>query len=161
MKQSKAAVMLWGVAGLLGLVTGFGYYWQNYQSSHFVCQSDLVIASDTITLTLLSSFAFNGEYGEYHATGSLKQLTQPPISVNRAFRFNYLFNQGQLLMISAENSTHSSSLEHITQLVPDFFLYRNRGVELQLSRLNRSSYLFSQNNTPYIYCQKLPRTGNG
>jgi len=57
-------------------------------------------------------------------------------------------------MVSSDTNELPKKDEPFRRFIPDFFHQRDRGIRVEIVRVNAASYLFSFGNSPALYCTK-------
>jgi len=150
----KRGVASWVLILLLILLPLVFSRYQTYQRNHFSCDATATIVGKNISYEMITHFVFNDGSGTYTSLGRLYQTGKPEINTNNSFTFKYWHEDGKIIMISSDNSGMENIFSQYFPYTPDFFLYRERGISLEIRRENASSYLFSYDNTPMFYCTR-------
>jgi hypothetical protein len=148
----RKGVACWALVVLLiSLPLAFSGY-QAYKRDRFSCDAITTIVGKNISYEMITHFVFNEGSGTYTSLGQLHQTGKPEVNTNNHFTFKYWHEEGKIIMISSENSGMENVFSQYFPYTPDFFLYRERGISLEIKRENASSYLFSYDGTPLFYC---------
>ncbi|MCS3603709.1 hypothetical protein M2371_002944 [Buttiauxella sp. BIGb0471] len=151
MKANKRIACWVLIVLLIALPLIFAWY-QAYKRDHFSCDATATIVGENISYEMITHFVFNEGSGTYTASGQLHEEGKPEMNTNNHFNFKYWHEEEKIIMISKENSGMENVFSHYFPYTPDFFLYRERGISLEVKRENASSYLFSYDGTPLFYC---------
>ncbi|SRR5471030_807019 len=138
----------------------FGY--QKYQENHFSCQGEVMIFKDNSYYTSIMNYRFDGGSGILDAKGFFKKDGAEIAKINKKLAFNYWWEGKSLIMVSDNKYDDKETVALLNTLTPDFFLYSDRGMTIQLKRQNASSYLFTQSGAPLFSCliSKSSRTAS-
>lgn len=134
----------------LSPLTYLGY--TMYQQEHFSCQAEIVISKDNNNYATLMYYRFDGGTGTLVASGVFKRNGQEIAKISKELTFYYWKEGKSIIMVSANKFDDKESVALLNTLTPDFFLYSDRGMTIQLKRQNASSYLFIQSDTPLFSC---------
>lgn len=132
-------------------------YWKQYQKTHFMCEGEINISHDNITFNSLLHFKFNNGKGYFNSLGRLTRDGKVTEGLSKALTFDYTTYRGYIIMLSGENKTSYTKENPLAHIVPDFFLYSERGFQIKMIRQNASSYLFLQEETPLFYCTQTKK----
>ncbi|HHD7444733.1 TPA: hypothetical protein ACOVFI_003860 [Citrobacter braakii] len=124
----------------------------DYQKDHFSCQASVDITKNDYSLESIMSFHFDGGKGLLSSKGILKRGGSEITRINKKLAFNYWKEDKTMIFISTNDYDNDANIELLNSLAPDFFLYSDRGISIELKRLNESSYLFTQSGTPLFTC---------
>lgn len=138
------------VVAAISPVTYIGY--TMYQKNHFSCQAEVVISKNNTYYTTLMNYHFDGGTGTLEASGSFKRDGVEIDKINKKLSFNYWRKGDSIIMVSSNKYDDKESVALLNTFTPDFYLYSDRGLTIQLKRQNASSYLFVQSDTPLFSC---------
>ncbi|MFB0712924.1 hypothetical protein ACEU59_17380 [Buttiauxella noackiae] len=130
------------------------FYWVKYQDDNFTCEGEINIIRDNVAFNALLHFKFNNGKGYFNSLGNLSKDGKVTERLSKALTFNYTNYHGYIIMLSGENKTSYTKENPLAHIVPDFFLYSERGFQIKMIRQNASSYLFLQEETPLFYCTR-------
>ncbi|AYN28429.1 hypothetical protein D8682_16475 [Buttiauxella sp. 3AFRM03] len=153
MKLKKRGMCWVLIIVLIALPLLFAWY-QSYKRDHFSCDATATIIGENIVYEMLTHFTFENGKGVYTSLGQLHEKGKPELNTNNHFTFKYWHQDDNIIMISTESSGVENLFGQYFPQTPDFFLYRERGISLQVERENASSYLFSYDGTPLFYCMQ-------
>jgi hypothetical protein len=124
----------------------------DYQKDHFSCQAAVDITKNDYSLESIMNYHFDGGKGLLSSKGILRRGGKEIATINKKLAFNYWKEDKTVIFISTNDYDNDENIELLNSLAPDFFLYSDRGISIQLKRLNESSYLFTQSGTPLFTC---------
>lgn len=128
----------------------FGYI--KYQDDHFTCQTEVKIIKKNSEYSAIVNFHFEEGNGTINTAGVFKEDGVEVARINKKLAFVY-WNEGKsTIMVSSIEHADKDTVAQLNTLTPDFFLYSDRGMLLQLKRENASTYLFVQAGTPIFSC---------
>ncbi|QFH71537.1 hypothetical protein [Atlantibacter subterraneus] len=145
---------LWGVAALLGAITGFLALEAHYQQTHFSCQNKITVFNQNGALVSDNAFEFEGQLGKYSATGKFSRRDRDEQTVNNTFGFYFWNVDKKLVIVANEESHHSPAYDRIPLFLPDVIFHRDMAIALTLIKINPEAYLFLRNDAPVFFCKK-------
>ena len=140
---------------VLAIAAPLLYAWYiHYQRNHFSCEAHVTVVDDNYLLDVMMDYSFMNGEGSYATSGKYTQKGQPPVEVSNKIAFNYWREAGDIIMVSSDTSGRPKRNEAFRLDVPDFFRLRDRGLKVQITPANASSYFIIYRNAPVIYCAK-------
>jgi len=140
---------------LLAIITPLCLAWYVHsQRDNISCESHLIIVDDRSVVDLLIAFRLRSGSGTYDSTGEYSQSGKPTIAISNKITFNYWREEGNVIMVSSDTNELPKKDEPFRRFIPDFFHQRDRGIRVEIVRVNAASYLFSFGNSPALYCTK-------
>lgn len=146
--------VIWALIAL-AIVSPLLYAWYiHYQRNHFSCEAHITVVDDNYVLDVIADYSFNGGQGTYETSGDYIQSEKPAIAISNKISFNYWREAGSVIMLSTETNERPKKDQVYRMNLPDFYHVRDRGIRLQITPANTSSYFFSYGNAPVLYCTK-------
>lgn len=147
-------LVLWGVAIFILLcATGLAFM-KKSSVSNFSCQGDAIFNEYGNKLTSSVKFSFIDGNGRYAANSIYTQSGFSEQTFSNTIYFNYWREGEEIIMISNNDNARSETLKPLAKL-PDFFLYRDRGIAVKILRPNHNSFIFIHEDTPIFYCNSI------
>lgn len=126
----------------------------HYQREHFSCEAHTTIIDDNYVLDIIADYSFNGGEGTYETSGDYVQPGKPVVAISNKIAFNYWREAGSIIMVSTETNERPKKDQAYRLSIPDFYHVRDRGIRVQMTVANTSSYFISYGNVPVLYCTK-------
>ncbi|GKX54683.1 hypothetical protein SOASR030_07950 [Leminorella grimontii] len=152
--NKKGVFALWGVAILMSIGAAGLTFMKTSSVSDFSCQGEVVVIPIGHKTKMASSIKFNftDGNGRYDSNATVTQTGVPDQSFSNTIYFKYWREGDETVMLSDSNNALSETLKPLLD-IPDFFLYRDRGIALKILKINRNSFMFTHDDTPIFYCK--------
>ncbi|ENF7816164.1 hypothetical protein ABR157_001927 [Enterobacter soli] len=153
MKRNKGIVR-WTLIGAAIFAPLLGAAYIHHQRDNFSCEIHSAIVDENRMLDVILDFSFNNGNGFYESAGELIENGGSPQSVSNKIAFRYWREDGSVILVSDETNPLPTRYETFRKYIPDFFQQRDRGLRLQITPVNASSYIFTYGGAPVFYCSK-------
>lgn len=147
-------VIAWGIVCLLAVMSITLQHYQNDRNNNFSCQGEVTGIGNYAPVKHLISVKMENGQGRFDI---IEQLTladkESQKKVVNTLFFHFSRKDNTLTMVSDNESPYADYLKSMTN-IPDFFLWQDRGLVLQMMKINKNAFLFVDGNTPVFYCKK-------
>ncbi|HEM8838447.1 TPA: hypothetical protein U2R15_004156 [Klebsiella aerogenes] len=124
-----------------------------YQQTHFTCSAGIDIYSGNVIYVVNMSYEFNGYNGILRSLGDYKDGNQKDVRIARNFTFHTEQDGKDTVLFSQEGIQDEGQAKLLSTIIPDFYLYKDRGLTLRLYRQGRHGYVFTLDSLPLFYCR--------
>ncbi|MFI8418244.1 hypothetical protein ACQKDS_17910 [Serratia sp. NPDC078593] len=126
-----------------------------YRANHFSCRGSVHYFKDDAQFTAHLKFMFNGGKGEVSSLGEFLEQGEKSQKISQSLKFNYTRTGDDMFLISTQSTLPDSLAKIMTNLVPDFYLYPDRGLRIHIYRQGNKGYVFMVDNIPSFICAKI------
>ncbi|AKJ42306.1 hypothetical protein [Pragia fontium] len=151
-KIARAYLLVLTLASL-ALVGYYGY--MLYQKDNFSCDGRFYIKNNRDVLDLNVHYRFNAGVGLVESQGEFIPYNgEPARPIKIHIKFSYHQDGDKMFLISENTNPNQQDITLLNQLLPDFFLIRNRGINMHIYPQGQEGYVFSGDKIPYFLCLK-------
>lgn len=129
-------------------------YFYSYQLNHFTCWSKAYIHKGDATYHVLFKYTFNGGDGVVSSVGQYTEPNVNNIRITQNPPFTYYNNSNEFLMLSKSTKLTESDAKLLDPILPDFYIYEDRGFQISIFKEGDNGLIFSQDDLPIFICNK-------
>ncbi|TFZ52675.1 hypothetical protein E5C26_05575 [Serratia proteamaculans] len=124
----------------------------HYQQNHFSCRAKVYLTRGKANYFTLLKFTFDGGKGHFSSISEYRDESNyfPRININ--FNFKYLRKDDTVLMVSSDSTLEADKIKFLRPLIADFFIYPNRGYEVNIVKSSDNTYTFLEGDLPAYVC---------
>jgi hypothetical protein len=148
-KKNKLLAIIFALVALSFLVVHAVY---TYRADHFSCVSRIIYFKGNTKLTVQVKFYFDGGNGIFGSLGEYGEIGEEGRGIAQTMTFNYIRRGSEIVMISTQSTLSDSQILFLNNMVPDFYLRKDRGLRLRLFRQGDKGYVFMNNDIPSFIC---------
>lgn len=126
-----------------------------YRDGHFSCRSSMTYFTGNSQLTTKFKFVFNGRTGEFSSLGEYREAGKKDQKISQLMKFNYIRVGDDMVLVSTQSNLSDSQIKSLKNIVPDFYLRKDRGLNLHLFRQGDHGYVFINNDIPTFICTRI------
>jgi hypothetical protein len=127
----------------------------DYRSDQFSCSGRIDFTDKKRNYTVQVKYIFNRGKGEVATIGEYNEVGQNSQRLIQQLSFDYTRNGRELVMLSTSSSLSDEQARMLNTLVPDFYLYKDRGFRIQIYRQGEFGYVFTTYGVPVFICSKI------
>lgn len=128
---------------------------QDYRSEHFSCRGSVEMSDDKRFYTVQVKYSFDGGAGEVITLGEYSESGKRHRRISQRLLFNYTHNGDEFVMLSTNSALSDAQARMLSALIPDFYLYKDRGFRIRIYRQGNSGYVFTTYGIPMFICTKI------
>ena len=151
--NNKKQWLLITLMTLISLSPLTGVVYSHWQKNNFSCKSDVTVGNDEGDLSVSLDFTFDDGRGQISSVGMLKDKNGKINHLMREMKFEYYREKGSIVMVSDGPNVYSPFKSGFGYSIPDFFLYKDRGINIRMVPNGIAGYVVLMNNLPTFYCQ--------
>lgn len=136
----------------------FSYYakkYFTYNENKFSCSGRINFFDEVRTYSVQVRYSFNGGEGEVVTLGEYSEIEGVKLKISQQLSFNYTQNGNDIVMVSTGSTLNDNQARLLDTLVPDFYLYKDRGFRIRIYKQDDSSYVFTTYGAPIFICYRL------
>jgi hypothetical protein len=126
-----------------------------YRADHFSCRGKIDFSDNKRDYTVQVKYIFNGGRGEVTTLGEYSDRWLRNRRISQQLLFDYTHNGDELVMLSTNSALSDEQARMLDKLVPDFYLYKDRGFRIRIFRQGDSGYVFTTYDIPVFICTKI------
>lgn len=126
-----------------------------YRDEHFSCRSSITYFTENSQLNTKFKFVFNGRTGEFSSLGEYREVGKVDQKISQFMKFNYIRMGDDMVLVSTQSNFSDSQIKSLQNIVPDFYLRKDRGLNLHLFRQGDHGYVFINNDIPSFICTRV------
>lgn len=125
---------------------------ENYDKDHFSCWGKISFNRQAGTYSVKVRYVFNGDTGKVITIGEYNEPGLPARKVTQNLAFKFTRQGNVYTMISTLSLLTASQTRLLSGVVPDFYLYEDRGLQLFIHKQGRNGLVFSTASLPIFIC---------
>lgn len=153
--NSKNRYMLWALLAMLAISPYIVQSILNYQADHFSCGGRIEFSDNQRTYTVQVKYTFDGGTGEVTTLGEYSDSGKRSRRLSQQLSFDYTHHGHELVMLSTSSTLSDVQARVLDSLVPDFYLYKDRGFRIRIYRQGDNGYVFTTYGVPVFICTKI------
>lgn len=126
----------------------------NYQFDHFTCSGKIVFSDENRNYSVHVKYIFDEGAGEVVTLGEYQDSNMTSRRLSQQLSFNYTHKGDEIVMLSTKSTLNDANARMLDSLVPDFYLYRDRGFRIRIFKQGESGYVFTTFGVPVFICTK-------
>lgn len=119
--------------------------------NNFTCQGQVNSFKGDVSYRARDQYTFSNGNGEIQTIGVYIDKNQKK-EISYDIKFKYDRIGDEFNMLSTYSSLNSADANLLNDVVPDFYLYKDRGFRMIVSLYERKIYVFSTLGVPFILC---------
>ena len=132
-----------------------GYYsYVKHQEDDFSCESRFYIQNEDNLLEMDVQYNFNSGKGDVESSGYFIPNGGEPKPIKINVKFSYHKEGNDYLLTSNTTHPNYNDILMLKNALPDFFLTRNRGLNVHIYPQGQAGFVFSGDKVPYFLCLK-------
>jgi len=151
-KKMFLIILLVFIITALTFVVNISY---NYHYDHFSCVGKIEFNKNDKKYFAQVKYIFDGGKGQIYALGEYSQPGQPNKKISQRLLFTYTRKNNEIMMLSKRSLLNDSQSRILNELIPDFYLYKDRGFRIKIFSLQGGGYVFTTYNLPVFICTKI------
>lgn len=119
--------------------------------NNFTCQGQVNSFKGSVSYRARDQYTFSNGNGEIQTVGFYINKDQKK-EITYNIKFTYDIIGDDFYMFSTYSSLNSADANLLNDVVPDFYLYKDRGFRMIVSLYDKNTYVFSTLGVPFLVC---------
>ncbi|HCZ9098944.1 TPA: hypothetical protein O4G09_005785 [Klebsiella michiganensis] len=124
----------------------------NYKKDNFSCWGNISFKRQEGTYAVKVRYVFSGETGKVITIGTYNEPGLPERKVTQNLAFKFTRKNDEYTMISTLSLLTASQARLLSGVVPDFYLYEDRGLQLFIHKQGSNGLVFTTASLPIFIC---------
>lgn len=148
----KQGGLLIGFVAMLVLTAGALKLWQTWQRSHFSCEGEMRVFTQSGNADITMRYMFSGDKGMIVLRGIVtpQQGKQQAINHNVWFSFT---RKGDDFFLNSQNVTSNVAGASVPTILPVFYQRVGEPFYLRITRIDSNNRLLSTSRVPSLMCR--------
>ncbi|HCD1254259.1 TPA: hypothetical protein JD854_RS04155 [Citrobacter amalonaticus] len=130
----------------------FMHLFDYYKKDHFSCWGNISFKRLEGTYSVKVRYVFNGDSGKVITIGEYNEPGLPTRKVTQNLSFKFTREGDEYTMISTLSLLTASQARLLSGVVPDFYLYEDRGLQLFIHKQGNNGLVFRTATLPIFIC---------
>ncbi|TQI78146.1 hypothetical protein FHU10_1859 [Serratia fonticola] len=126
--------------------------WLEHRENNFSCRGKITFQKNNVKYLVQVKYIFQGSFGEVVTIGEYSELGQKPRVITQDLSFNYSRIGNEFTMVSTQSLLTESQAKILNSLVPDFYLYKDRGFRIEIHKQGKNGLVFTTASLPIFIC---------
>lgn len=126
--------------------------WDDYQDDHFTCWGQITFKKETASYPVKVRYVFNGSTGEVITIGEYSIQGEKPRKISQKLSFKFSRSGNEYTMLSTQSVLTANQAKALSGLVPDFYLYQDRGLKITMHKQGDNGLVFTTASLPIFIC---------
>ncbi|XXD08000.1 hypothetical protein ACMYSN_17950 [Klebsiella sp. R445] len=153
--KSKSANLFIVILTMLIILIYLAQMVYNYRHNHFSCGGNITFSDDKRSYSVQVKYIFNGGGGKVIARGEYHEAGMKNVRLLHQLAFDYMRRDDSIVMFSTTPALSDTQARMLDTLVPDFYLYKDRGFRVRIFKQGKSGYIFTNLGIPVFICTKI------
>lgn len=126
----------------------------DYRANHFSCGGRIDFSDTRRNYSVQVKYTFDGGTGEVTTLGEYSEAGKMSRRLSQQLLFDYTYHGGEFVMLSTSSALSDTQARMLNTLVPDFYLYKDRGFRIRIYHQGDNGYVFTTYGVPVFICTK-------